>query len=325
MAKKVLFINLGGIGDEIMFLPAIISFKKEYPDSHITLALEKRSRAIIDLTNLIDELIFVDKTKRGMLTLLMQMWTKHFDTIISSGSNKLISVLLFLSGVKTRVGYNNGKLSQKLLTHAVALNKNQYAVKMYHTLVEPFTKNITEIPQFNITPKSKKSNTILIHPGVSRKSFEQGMIKTITPEAWAELIEELAKSGKEIILTGGKDDLETIKLIKSKLLTTSYTDLSGTTSSIKELAEMISEAETFVCSDSAPLHIAVGMGTKTFVFFGSTDYKKLIPNNKQVIPILNDFACPLRPCLWERRQTSCQELGCLKFDITKVAKQILEQ
>ena len=30
--KKVLFINFGGIGDEILFLPTILSFKKQYPE-----------------------------------------------------------------------------------------------------------------------------------------------------------------------------------------------------------------------------------------------------------------------------------------------------
>ena len=30
--KNALFINYGGIGDEILFLPAIEGFKKQYPD-----------------------------------------------------------------------------------------------------------------------------------------------------------------------------------------------------------------------------------------------------------------------------------------------------
>ena len=325
MAKKVLFINLGGIGDEIMFLPTINSFKQEFPDAHITLALEKRSSAISDLTDLINCLIFVEKSKLGMLKLLFKMWSENFDIVISSGSNKLISILLFLSGIKTRVGYNSGTFSKKLLTNAVELNKNQYAVKMYHSLVTPFTDKITELPSFNVENKSIRPNTILIHPGVSKRSFEQGMIKTIKPEEWAELVLELSKSGKEIILTGGKDDIETIDLIKSKLDSNLYTDMTGKTSTLRDLAELISESEIFVCSDSAPLHIAVGMSTKTFVFFGSTDYKKLIPNSDKITPILNDFECPLKPCLWEKRQKSCEELGCLKFDIKQVAKKILSQ
>ena len=59
-AKKILFINFGGLGDEILFLPAIISVKKEFPNSGITLALEPRSKGITSLTDIIDETLFAD-------------------------------------------------------------------------------------------------------------------------------------------------------------------------------------------------------------------------------------------------------------------------
>ena len=58
--KKILAINFGGIGDEIFFLPTLISLNKEFPNSHITLALEPRSKGIKDLTDVIDDLILVD-------------------------------------------------------------------------------------------------------------------------------------------------------------------------------------------------------------------------------------------------------------------------
>ncbi len=325
MKKNVLFINFGGIGDEILFLPTIISFKKEFPDSVITLALEKRSAGITELTNLIDNVICVPKTRSGMFRLLTKMWFGRFDCVISSGSNKLISILLFLSGIKSRVGFDTGKLSQKLLTSAVKLDKNRYAVKMYHELVTPFTAQFTELPAFNRVEKQfKKPNTILIHPGVSKKSLSQGVIKTIKPQEWAELITYLASDKREIILTGGADDKEVTEIIKCYLpKTLVYTDLTSQNLSLKKLAELISKVETFVCSDSAPLHIAAGVGTKTFVFFGSTDHKKLIPDNGFITPILNNYPCPIRPCLWDKRVKSCEETGCLKFDLKAAAKVIL--
>ena len=39
MIKRILAINFGGLGDEILFLPALISLKKEFPYAKITLAL----------------------------------------------------------------------------------------------------------------------------------------------------------------------------------------------------------------------------------------------------------------------------------------------
>ena len=58
--EKILAINFGGIGDEIFFLPTLISLKKEFPNAKITLALEPRSKSVKDLTNIIDDLFLVD-------------------------------------------------------------------------------------------------------------------------------------------------------------------------------------------------------------------------------------------------------------------------
>ena len=322
--NKILAINFGGIGDEILFLPTLISLKKEFPDSHITLALEPRSKSIKDLTSIIDELILVDiKNKNKYIELLKFIFKARFgkfDLAITAGGNKFMSIILWLTGIKKRYGYDTGKLSQKLLTKAVPLNKNQYAVKMYHDLVSPITNTVTELPQIDIKKQEKISNSVLIHPGVSKMSVQKGMIKTITPQIWAETINLLLENGKHVILAGGPDDDECIQeILKHVQKDKSFTNVYGQTKNLKELAELIGKAEKFLCSDSAPLHVAVAMGTETYAIFGPTDDKKLIPPSVTAIKI-NDN-CPLKPCLWERRQTTCKELGCLKItakDIIKV-------
>lgn len=316
--KKILFINFGGLGDEILFLPTILSVKQEFSDSEITLALENRSKGITSLTNVIDKTLFANikgKNKYFELAkLLFKIWTEKFDVVISSGSNKFISIFLFLTFIKKRYGYNTGKLSELLLTKAVKLNKNQYAVNMYHDLVEDLTNIKTELPIINIERKNVESNTVLIHPGVSLLSVRKNMIKTIPAETWAEVVEKLADSGKKVILAGGPDDKETIDIIQQKVSSEKYINMYGKTKNLRELAELISSAEKFLCSDSAPLHIAVALGVKTYVIFGSTDDNKLIPQNGKVIPIKNqNCKCELKPCLWERRQTTCKELDCLKI------------
>ena len=329
MKKKILFINFGGLGDEILFLPSIISVKKDFPDSEITLALEPRSKGIISLTNIIDNTLFADiKGKRKyfeLLNLLFKIWTKRFDIVISSGSNKFIAVFLFLTFIKKRYGYNSGKLSEILLTKAVKLNKNQYAAKMYHDLVRDVTDINTELPEINVGKHPVEPNTVLIHPGVSLLSVRKNMIKTIPASRWAEVVEKLADAGKKVILAGGPDDKETIETIIKSVPEEKYINMYGKTKNLKELAELISGAEKFLCSDSAPLHIAVALGVKTYVIFGSTDDKKLIPQNGKVIPIKADCDCPLRPCLWERRQTTCETLDCLNISADKVVESVLRQ
>ena len=329
MKKKILTINFGGIGDEIFFLPTLISLKKEYPNSEIHLALEPRSKSIKDLTDIIDDLILIDVKGKNkyleMFKLLLKARQGKYDIVISSGGNKLISILLFLTGIKIRCGYDTGTLSKKLLTHAIPLNKNQYACKMYHDLIRPLTENNTELPQINIEKKETISNSVLIHPGVSKISIQKGCIKTVPAETWAETIDLLVAEGKKVMLVGGPDDKECIETILKTVRTQNFENLYGTTKNLKELAELISSAETFLCSDSAPLHIAVALGIRTFVIFGPTDVKALIPESDLITPIMTNDNCELKPCLWARRQTTCEKLSCLQISASQIASTITQK
>ena len=326
---KILFINFGGLGDEILFLPTIISVKKQFPEAEITLALEPRSKGIISLTNIIDKTLFADIKGKNkyveLFKLLLKIWANKFDMVISSGSNKFISMFLAATFIPKRYGYNSGKLSEILLTKAVRLNKNQYAAKMYHDLVRDITDIDTELPQIDVSIKTTEANTVLIHPGVSLLSVKKGMIKTISPEKWAEVVNKLADCGKKVILAGGPDDKETIETIQRLVPAEKYVNMFGKTKNLKELAELISSTEKFLCSDSAPLHVAVALGVKTYVIFGSTDDKKLIPQNGKVVPIKANCNCDLRPCLWERRQTTCESLDCLKISADEIVNTVINK
>ena len=326
--KRILAINFGGIGDEIFFLPTLISLKKEFPNSEITLALEPRSKSVKDLTDVIDDLFLIDVKGKNkyleMLKLLSKARQGKFDLVVSSGGNKLISILLFLTGIKERCGYDTGKLSHFLLTHPMKLNKNQYACKMYHDLIREITDFNTELPEINIERRDKIANSVLIHPGVSKLSVQKGCIKTIPAETWAKVIDLLVAEGKKVMLVGGPDDKECIETILNNVRTQNFENLYGTTKSLKDLAELISSADKFLCSDSAPLHVAVALHTKTYVIFGPTDDKALIPQSDEVVAIKANDKCELKPCLWARRQTTCEKLSCLKITASQIVSEVMK-
>ncbi len=325
--KNILAINFGGIGDEIFFLPTLISLKKEFPNSKITLALEPRSKSVKDLTDTIDNLFLIDVKGKNKYVELFKLIFKarcgKFDIVISSGGNKFISLLLWLTGIRERYGYDTGALSKKLLTKAVPLNKNQYACDMYHDLITPLTSHKTYLPEINVEPQEKIPNSVLIHPGVSKLSVQKGMIKTIPAETWAEVIDLLQEKDKRVILVGGPDDKECIETIRATVKNKNFDDWFGKTKSLKDLGNIIAKAEKFLCSDSAPLHVAVALKTRTYVIFGPTDDKKLIPQSELVTAIKASDNCPIKPCLWEHRQTTCKCLDCLKISASDIVNEIL--
>lgn len=321
--KNILLINFGGIGDEILFMPVIQSLRKTYPQAKVTLCLEGRSSAFVKLTNLLDNYFYVDiKTKNKyveMLKLYFKALVGRYDLVISAGANPLIALLLFFTGIKTRVGYNTSSIAEKVLTHAVTLNKNQYASNMYFDLVKPITNGEFELPHIEVENFEKNKNSVLIHPGVSKISIIKNITKTFSAQKWAEIIKMLLKAGKNVYLAGGPDDTECIEAIREELKNedlTNFTDMFGKTKNIFELVELIKKSEVMICADSAPMHIGIATETKTIAIFGPTDDETLIPKSDKIIPLKNNVDC--RPCLWAKRQTTCDNLKCLDIDINQI-------
>lgn len=325
--KNILLINFGGIGDEILFLPVIQGIKKEYPNAKITLCLEGRSKAFVNLTDLLDNHFCIDiKTKNKyveMLKLYFKALTGRYDLVVSSGANPLIPILLFFTGIKTRVGYKSTKLSKKLLTHAVELNKNQYAANMYFDLIKNIVNQSFELPNIKCEEQEKIRNSILIHPGVSAISVSKKIQKTFNGKIWAELIKLLHKQGKIVYLAGGPDDTKCIEEIREALKEenlTNFVDYFGKTKNIFDLVKLINSCEVLICSDSAPMHIGVATNTKTVAFFGPTNEEKLLPKSEKFIAIKNNAEC--RPCLWDKRQETCEKLDCLEIDLNEFLKYV---
>lgn len=340
--KKILLINFGGLGDQILFFTAIKAVKTEFPDSHVTFVTEPRSSSAEKLTDLIDESIICDiksgNKYKNIFNLLSQILTKNFDVVISSGGSVQVSILLFLTGIKTKIGYDSGTLSRILLTKAVPLKKQQYAANMYYDLAKAVTSQVvTEIPEISVpdnainkyrgTIKNTDKLVVVIHPGVSKLSVQKNILKFWDVKKWTELTKRLLGTERyRVVLTGGPDDREVTSAIRHELgefLSEDLIDLTEKTANVMELAAIIQLADALVCVDSAPMHIGVGVKTRTIALFGPTDEYKLFPvhNSKFTAVTVENLEC--RPCLWDKRQVSCENPVCLDIPVDKVFKTVV--
>ncbi len=320
--KNILMINYGGIGDEILFLPAIKGIKEQYSEAKITLALEGRAKSVKDLTNLVDEIIEVDiktsffKKIKNILQLILKARKSRFDCVISSGKSPLVAIILFLTGIKERLGYKTK--TSFLLTKSVELNENQYAGNMYFDLIKSISNSSFKLPQidinsdFELDKNFNRGQYICIHPGVSKMSIQKNIFKTPKADFWTDLISGLLEKNRQVVLFGTKDDKDIVdEILKNEKISNhkNFFNYFQKTKSILEMAYIMKNAFCVICADSAPLHVALGVGAKIFAIFAPTNEKKLVPDIQNVTVIKNDIPC--RPCLWHKRQFNCENSDCL--------------
>ncbi|MEI7475045.1 MAG: glycosyltransferase family 9 protein [bacterium] len=344
---KILVFNFGGLGDEILFFPVVKALKGLYPNSRITLVTEPRSKAAIDLNENIDKVIVCDIKGKNkyieMFKLLTKVWGRGYKIALASGSSQMVSILLFLTGSRKRYGYNTGLLSRILLSKTAKLEKNKYAADMYFDLVKAIDNELhPEIPEIDVRSEDivwaknaigvdHEKSLVVVHPGVSKLSVNKKMIKFWKNENWSDLIRKLLDSDKyKVILTGGPDDYEVISYIRESLgkdilNSEDIIDLYGSTKNIGQLAAVIRLSDLLVCVDSAPMHVGVGVRTAVVSIFGPTDENKLLPLYDSRFVAVRNPSAECRPCLWDKRQTSCDEIKCLRVSIDDVYNAIANQ
>ncbi len=348
--KRIAFVNLGGLGDEILFAPVIEAVHQAIPTAQKTLILERRSQAIAPLLIGLNHVATLELQGQSKLVSFYRLWkalrTQKFDAVISSGSNPLIAVLLFLSGIPVRLGFASGKPTGKLLSAEAPLapkhDRRGYAADMYFALARSFlhllNPTVSEIPATVIprlatpaetdlhwaaallqqaTPPEQTGKRILLHPGVSAVSIQKNIIKSWPASSWASLMHHLAAQGHAVFLVGGPDDTEAVSAIRQIATDqqTIFADLYGQTKNLSQLAALILKADLLLGVDSSPLHMAVGYNKPVVAMFGPTDEKKLLPSNNPRFQAVTvpELAC--RPCLWDVRNENCATSDCLHVPV----------
>ena len=348
--KRIALINFGGLGDAILFLPVVEATLKLCPEAKISFITENRASGIADLlpSGLVEvQTLNIQGKKRHQLFFeLFQFLIKgHYDAVLSSGSSPWISILLSITGIPVKVGFDRGRLSQRLLTEAAPLNQNQYAAKMHFELARAFAKVLNrpnaleDLPAYpkSLNPKvfidealpdlDAGKKWVALHPGVSKASIQKNILKGWSVHQWVKLAESLNQFRPDIqlVLLGGPDDDEVVKAISKALPENVLINLSGKTPTIKSLSAIFKQLSALVCVDSAPMHLAVALGTPVVPLFSGTDERKLIPES-----LLSFVASrpveevPCRPCLFDKRKTSCPQPICLDIRLETVFDKVAQ-
>ncbi|HOP94376.1 MAG: glycosyltransferase family 9 protein [Dictyoglomaceae bacterium] len=330
--EKVLFFNLGGLGDQILFLPVIKATGERFKPSQMKVITEKRGRGIYDLLK-IDVEEFNPKDKRslgGTLYLIAKLSREHYDLSISTGKSTFIAIFMYLVGAPIRVGYRENPFNF-LYTHKASSKRDEYIAKVHFRLVEALDNSIPfSLPEINLPEEIKEKvekdilnlslkpfEYILLHPGISKMSIKRGIDRRWAPDKWKELIDRIEEHEIPYIIVCGPDEEESIEELR-KLTEDS---IFFSPKSLEDFMGWIYFSKVMVCLDSAPLHLGVALKKPIVAIFGPTNPKEIIPEDPLYQVAKVDLSC--EPCLWEHRKKVCDTLDCMNISSNIVWEKLL--
>ncbi len=298
---RVLILVPGGIGDQILFFPTLDDLKQAYPDAQIDVVVEPRSKGAYRVCKSVRKVIPFDFRDRNSLAdwgnLLGTLRERQYDVAMSLGKSWAVGLLLWMTGVPVRVGYAGG--GSRFLTNPVPLKMEQYAAHMYHDLLQglgittPCPDLAVSLPKPDLDWAEQEqqklalpaSGYVIIHGGSSRVAKEKGIIRTYTVEGWQRVIQDFQAKQPElpIVLIQGPDDGEFIQAMLDRFPTLKVTAPGN----VGQLAAMIAGASLMLCTDSAPMHLAVAVQTYVLGLFGPTNPTKSLPQSDKVISVVS--------------------------------------
>lgn len=291
---KILILALSGIGDALMFTPALKLLRQSVPDAQIdVLVMFKGTKEILENNPHINNVIHFDFLKEGIRKSLLFVFSirkKYAVSINVYPSNrKEYNIINFLIAAQKRAGVEYLRMHQQNLgwlnNVTVLENDKSHNVKTNIRLVEKLlNKNFDEESKLEIylsendkkfasyyleQNKVEESDFVVgFHPGCA--TLKNHIMRRWEPQKFAELGKKLIKEkNAKIFLFGGPEE-EELKSSINKMIDPEKCYVIKSDKFLQSIAIM-KRCNVFVTNDSALMHVASALGLKVIAIIGPTN------------------------------------------------------
>jgi heptosyltransferase-3 len=317
--KRALVIKLRHHGDVLLTSPVFAVLKRHVPDIETDALIYADTRDMLALHPAVAQIHVVDRKwkQAGFLERLAQeralysaLRARCYDLIVHLSEHPRGAWLA--RALKPRYAVapdyrDKGRFWKRSFSHRFSLPFNPR---------RPMAEwNLDALRRLGIQPGEDERNMLLVPGEAAEREIEtllgaagiaagqfvhlhpgsRWQFKCWPAERTAALIDELARRGERVVLSGAPDADERALIAAILARTRSKpVDLSGKLS-LKSLAALSARARLFVGVDSAPMHIAAAMGTPVVALFGPSGESEWGP--WQVAHrVVASTRHPCRPC-----------------------------
>jgi len=329
--KKIMVLGCIGIGNLLLFSPALKILRRKFSSAKIVMVVLKESfTALYESEPDIDDIVVLDASKnkslRDKIRALSKIRKIRPDlTVTTFPSNRFeYNIVPFITGAKIRVAHKYKQKRYRTLSflqnYRIKVDESLHDLEQNLNLVKPLgldTNNIEKKIYMNISLNDEKfadnflknlelndKKLIGIHPG---SSSERGMdYKRWPVEYYARLCDRLAENYGYITLIFGSHDENSLKRKIQQLMKNESVIIEQLP--LKKTAALISRCDKFVTNDSGLMHIAVAADVHVYALFGPSDPGRTAPYGDKHKVIRLGMNCS--PC-WSIKNLGVGNVNCI--------------
>lgn len=321
MAKRILIVKLGAIGDVVVATTLLPAIKTDNPDNEITWVCGKTVAPLLKLFSDIDRLLVVDDqallsgSPVAQLLQIAKAWKQllfeEFDYVITPYRDARYKLLTL--PVKKKVFRSFMYPGER-----DSITAGRYFATEYVRLFTDIEDYRTEFPVYPtpIIPLSpeiekllpaKTNKRIVLFPGGAKNILNDDDVRRCPVEKYREVAEKLLAAGYSVILPGAKSDAWAGDAFNGLPVT----NLIGKTS-IPDLLCILKGSDALVCHDTGILHMAKLTGTPTVGLFGPRDPRELMNPSQNGIALWGGECLPCAPCYNGKIFAACKNNICMR-------------
>jgi len=361
--KRILIILLSEMGALVLAYPMFQRLKEKFPGASLHIMLFEKNREVVELLGVIpSENIMAIKDNslpvfaKTVLAALSQMRRLNIDTVIDCELfSRISSILSFLSGAATRVGFHphtqEGLYRGNFMNRPVLYNPYHHIARQFLTLVDAIDSPTDPRAKHGVDEEKLKIPLLKFGAGeiedAKKRLFEKApaiggkRIVLIYPgggllpiRAWpldyyCTLAAALLKRGYAVCVIGLAEDKQVARTILSHTQDENCVDLTGYTKTIRELMGIFHLSSLLITNDGGPGHFAAMTPVPTIIFYGPETPLLYGPIDEKAQNLFLSFSCS--PCVtaYNHRNSPCDgDNLCLKKiapeDVFEKALEILE-
>jgi heptosyltransferase-3 len=284
LAKKIMVLDLGFLGDTVHLLPALWMVRQAYPTAELHVAVASHITSLLDCAPWVDQVWGYMRfprhaTLRENWQMVARLRREKFDVVINLNGSDRSSWLTFLSGARERLGRvpeDGGPVFwRRMFTMQVAYPFGDEPVFLQRCRCLEKAGLPFFAPEFRVAFVPDNIHAAQIFEADAGtyfhiSPFTTGDPKELSPEQLTEFLLALGRTfpDKKLVLSCAPTERERRKMSELlALLPQKPWRVFAGNLSLTQVAAVIQKSALHFCGDTGPLHLAVMTQTPTVAWF----------------------------------------------------------